>query len=117
MWEHAAAQQSRKLLGIDRIVFVLPAMKSFHIQGMPQDKGNRLVSTQVGEPVPGEDTFDSDHQAVTIGGNGLEEWCWSGRHIAVQQNVAILTYDTAVHGAGMPVDAAVNWVLIGVESH
>ena len=63
-----------------------------------------------------EDTLDGHNQAVTRGGNGLEERfgrCWHG---AVQHDLDVLTQDTDVHGAGMQVDTAVQWVLRGVES-
>jgi len=61
-------------------------VNGFHIEGMAQDEGNAFLSTQVGEPRPSEDTFNGDNQAVTIGGNGLEEGFWGGLHVAVQHD-------------------------------
>ena len=115
--EHAAAQQHGNLLGIDLVVFGLAAVDGFHIEGMAEDKGNAFLGTEVGEPVPGEDTFDGDDQIVPIGRNGLEKRFWAGFHVPVQQDLAVLVQDTDVHGAGMQVDAAVKLVLFGVESH
>ena len=52
-----------------------------------------------------------------IGGHGLEKGVGSGFHIAVQQDFPVVAQNTDVHASGMQVDAAVKWVLIGVESH
>jgi hypothetical protein len=117
LWEQTASQQGGNLLRIDLVVFGLPAVNGFHIEGMPQDEGNAFVRTEVGKPVPGEDTLDGHNQAIPIGCHGLEEGFRRRFHIAVQQDFAILAQDTDVHGAGMQVDPAVKLVLIGVESH
>jgi hypothetical protein len=34
----------------------------------------------------------------------------------VQYHLAVLTQETDVHGVGMQVDAAVQWMLVGVEA-
>jgi hypothetical protein len=83
---------------------------------MPEHKGDALLSTQVGEPVPGKDTFDRHHQAVTLGRNDLEKRCRSGFHVAVHQDFSVMVHDTDVHAPGMQVNAAVKWVLLGVEA-
>jgi hypothetical protein len=114
--EHTPAPQGGNFLRIDRIVFGLAAMDGFHVEGVTQDKGHTLCSTQVGQPVPGEETFDSHNEALTIGRNGLEERFWRCCHMAVQQNFARLAQDADVHGAGMQVDPTIHWVLLGVES-
>lgn len=116
MWEHAAAQQGRNLVGIDLVVFGLPAMNGFHRQGMPQDKGNLFVSVQVGEPVPGEDTFDSDHQAVPGGRDGFEKGGWRRLHIAVHKHLPVLAEDTDGQAAGVQIDTAVTLMLGVVTS-
>ena len=37
-------------------------MDGLHIEGMAQDEGNPLVGAEVGQPVPGQETFDAhDH--------------------------------------------------------
>jgi hypothetical protein len=92
-------------------------MNGFHVEGMTQDEGDTFCSTQISEPIPGEDTLDGHHQSVTIRGNGLEERFRSCFHIAVQQNFAVVAHDTDVHAPGMQVDTAVKGVLLGVESH
>jgi len=84
---------------------------------MAQDEGNAFYSTEVSEPIPGEDAFHRHDQPLSIRGNRLEEGFRGGFHVAVQHDFTIMTQDTDVHAAGMQVDAAVKWVLIGVESH
>jgi hypothetical protein len=67
--------------------------------------------------VPGEDAFNRHHQPVAIGGNGFEKGVWSGFHVAVQQDIPLLVHDTDLQAAGMQVDPAVKWVLLGIDSH
>jgi hypothetical protein len=76
-----------------------------------------FLSAQVGEPIPGEETFNSDNQAVPVGSDGLEKGFWSGFHIAVHKHFSIVAQDADIHGAGMQVDATVKLVLLGVKSH
>src|SRR4029450_6919694 len=117
LWEHPASEEDGNFLRVNLIVFRLAAVDGFHIQGMPEDKRNAFARTEVGKPIPGEDTLDSNNQPVTRGCNSLEKRFGSCWHVAVQHDLAVLTQDTKVHGAGMQVDAAVKWVLGGVESH
>lgn len=92
-WEHATAQQGSNLVRINLVVFSLAAMDGLHGEGMSQDEGNVLLRTEIGEPIPGEDTFDGHDEPLTIGGNGLEERFRSGLHVAVQQDFAIVAQD------------------------
>src|SRR5438093_11691617 len=84
---------------------------------MPEDKGNLFLGAEIGEPVPGKDTFNSDDQILTIGCNSLEKDFRTGFHIAMQQDLAVLVEDTHVHAASMQINAAIRFVLLGVESH
>jgi hypothetical protein len=115
--EHTAAQQRRNLLRIDLVVFGLPAMDGLHGERMTEDERKTFVGTEVGEPVPGEHTLDRHDNPLTIRGNGVQKGLRSGFHIAMHQDLAALVEDADVHGPGMQVDAAVKWVLGGVESH
>jgi hypothetical protein len=101
LWEHAAAQQGRNLLGVDRVVFGFAAMHRFHIQGVPQDKGNLVLRAQVGEPIPGEETFHSDNQAIPVGSDDLKKGFWRGFHITVHTYFSRVAQDADIHGAGM----------------
>ena len=38
--------------------------KGTHIEGMAEDEIDPLVSTQIGQPVPGGDAFVANHQAI-----------------------------------------------------
>jgi hypothetical protein len=77
-------------LGVDLVVFGLAPMNGFHVQGMTQDEGNPLLGAQVGEPVPGEDTFDADHEIRSIGRNRLEKRLGCCPHIPVEHDLSIL---------------------------
>jgi hypothetical protein len=76
-------------------------VNGFHIERVSQDKGNIFLSAEIGEPLPGEDTFNGHDKAVAVGSNGLEKRFRSGFHIAVYEHLAILTQDTDVHASGM----------------
>jgi hypothetical protein len=89
----------------------------FHVERLPEHKGDALLRTQVGQPVPGEETFDGHSQAGTRGRHGLEKRFRSGFHVAVHQDVPDMVHNTDVHAPGMQVNAAGKWVLCGVESH
>jgi hypothetical protein len=104
-------------LGIDRIVFGFATVHGFHREGMPQDQSSALVGAEVGEPIPGKHALDGHDEPLAVRGDGLEKGFWSGFHVAVQQNFAVVVHDTDVHAPGMQVDTAVKGVLVGVESH
>ena len=115
--EHATAQQSGNLVGIELVIFGLAAMDGFHVEGVSKDKGDGLFSTEIGEPLPGEHALDCDDEALTGGSNGLEARFRSGIHIAVQQDLTIMAQDADVHGTGMQVDPTVKLVVVDVETH
>jgi hypothetical protein len=116
VWQHAAAEQGGKLLGRNLRVFRLATVESFHRERVSHDEGAALCSAEVGEPIPGEETFPGDHEPLSIGGNRGEEWFWSRLHVAVEHKCAIVAQDADGHTPGMPVDPAVKRVLSGVES-
>jgi hypothetical protein len=117
LWEHPATQQNSEFLGVDRVVFGLAAVDRLHIQRVPEDKGQLFLGPEVGEPVPGQDAFDSDDQILPLGGHGLEPRLRTGVHVAMQQDLAVLAEDTPVHAASRHIHAALRLVLFGVESH
>ena len=85
---------------------------------MTPHEGNPLLSTEISQPVPGEDTFDTDDDILAIGRDGLEKRFWGCWHVTVHQNLPNLVQDAEVHGAGVQVDATVKLVrLRGVKSH
>jgi hypothetical protein len=115
--QHPAAQEHSDLVGIDLIVLGLAPMDGFHVEGVAQDEGNPLLGAEVGQPVPGEDTFDADDEILPVRRNRLEKRLGCRFHIAVQHDLAVLIQDAEVHGAGVQVDATIKLVLLGVESH
>jgi hypothetical protein len=89
----------------------------FHVEGMTQHEGNTRLSTEISQPVPGEDTFHTDNEVLPIGSNSLEKRFGSRLHIPVQDDLPIPIQDAEIHATGMQIDAAVKLVLLGVESH
>jgi hypothetical protein len=92
-------------------------MDGLHVEGMPKNKRDTFLGTQVGEPVSGEHAFDGNDDPVSIGGNNFEKALRGRLHVAVQQRLTGLVEDADVHGMGMQGDAAVKWVLGSVKSH
>jgi hypothetical protein len=115
--EHAATEQDGDLLRVDFVVFGLPTMDGLHVQGMAEDERDAFVSTQVGQPVPGEQTFDRDDETLSIGRNDVPKGLWVRLHMTMHENLAALIEDADVQGTGMQVDAAVQLVLGVVTSH
>ena len=115
--EHAAAEQDGNLVRVDRVIFSLATMDGLHVEGMAEDERDAFISAQVGQPVPGEHTFDGDDDIVSIGGNGFEKGLRVRLHVTVKQRLTGLVEDADVHRTGMQVDAAVKWVLRVVKSH
>jgi hypothetical protein len=99
--QHPAAPQDSDFVRIDPIVVGLAPMDRRHGERMAQDKGNTLLRTEVGEPIPGEEAFDADHEVLTVGGNRLEKWSRCCPHIPVQKDFSVLIQDAEVHSPGM----------------
>jgi hypothetical protein len=97
--------------------FGFAAVDGFHRESMPQDKGNALLRTQGGQPIPGKHTLDGHNEPFAVQGNGLEQGFRCGLHVAVQQDFSIGTQDADVHAPRVEINTTVKWVLVGVESH
>jgi hypothetical protein len=104
-------------VGIDRIVFGFAAVHGLQREGMPQDNGNTLVRTEIGQSIPGKQTLDGHDEALAVRGDGLEQGFRCGCHVAVQQDFASVSHDTDVHAPRMQINTTVKGVLVGVESH
>src|SRR6266850_3508139 len=92
-------------------------MDGLHGEGMTQHEGNPLLSTEISQPVPGEETGDTDDDIVARGRDGLEKRFWGCWHVTVHQNLPRLVQDAEVHRTSVQVDATVKLVRLGVESH
>jgi hypothetical protein len=52
LWEHASTQEHGDVLSIDFVVFGFTTVDGFHIERVPEDKGNAFLRTEVSEPGP-----------------------------------------------------------------
>ena len=82
-----------------------------------EDEGNLLGSTEVGDPVPGEEALDADGDIGSEGGEGVEEELLVGGDLLLADDVAGLIEDADGEEPGVQVDAAVESMLTCVESH
>ena len=115
--DHPAAQEGGDLEGIDLIVLALAAVDGLHVEGVAEDEGEVLAGAEVGEPVPGEDALDGDDEVFAIGRDGLEEVLGGGEDVLVDEDGPLTVQDAEEHGAGVQIDATVEAMLAGVESH
>jgi hypothetical protein len=83
---------------------------------MAEDERETLGGAPSGEPGPGEQTFGSDRNMVSLGGNGVQQGLGTGLHRAVQEHLAAVVKDTDRHRPGVPIDAAVIARLFTVEA-
>jgi hypothetical protein len=98
------------------VIFGLTAVDGLHREGLPEDAREALVSPQVSEPVPGAQARDGHDETLAIRGKSFQEGLRVGLHGAVHEYLAALVEAADVHGTGVQVDAAVQWVLGRVES-
>jgi hypothetical protein len=70
-------------VGVNFIVLGFAAMNRLHIEGVPQDKGNPFLTTEVRQPVPGEDALYADNQIVPIRSNDAQKRFGRRRQILV----------------------------------
>src|SRR5262245_7587754 len=115
--QRAAAQEPSDLAGVDLVVLALAAVDGLHVESVAQHEGNLLLGAQVGEPVPAEQAFDGDDQPVTKRFDGGEERIGPRRQVLVVDDLALVVEDAQVHGPGVQIDATVESVLLGVETH
>ncbi len=112
----AAAQESSHLLGIDLGLCGLATVESLQREGVPKDEGQTLRSAEVREPVPGEETGNGHTQTVPRRRKGLQTWCRSGLHLAVEQDGPVMVHDTDLPTAGMPIDPTGKGGVVRVAS-
>ena len=81
------AKKGRNVVGIERVVFGLAPREGFHVEGVTQHDGNPLLSTEISQPVPGEEPFDTDADIRASGRDGLEQRFWGCWPVTVHQNL------------------------------
>ena len=84
---------------------------------MTESEGNGAFAAEIGDPVPGENTFDSDDVVGAIQRYDMLEAFGSGRHVLVIDDRAGVVHDTDIHRSCMQVDAGVELMLFFIESH
>jgi hypothetical protein len=76
-----------------------------------------VFNTQISDPVPGEHAFDSDHDVLAEGSNGMEKSFRVGVDVMMDPDIAPGIKDANKHVFGMQVDSTIKFVLLGVKSH
>lgn len=102
---------------IDAVVLGLAAVDSLHVQRVAEDEANLLARTQIGEPIPGEDTFHADDDIFPVGGDNCQQRFWRRGQVALHHDTTGLIQNAHIHGTCVQIDAAVILVLLGVEFH
>jgi hypothetical protein len=111
------SQQMGDLEGVEPVVLGLGPMDGLHVQRVAEHEGDSLARTQVGEPVPGEDALDPDHEVFAVRGHRLQEGLGAAAQVLVQEHLAFAVEEAEVHGLGVQIDSAVVRVAGRVESH
>jgi hypothetical protein len=75
------------------------------------------LDTEIGQPLPGKETFDRHDKTVAGGGNRLEKRFRGRLHMLVQHDVPVVVHDTDGQTPGMQGDPTVKWVVLGGEAH
>ena len=73
-------------MGVDPVVLGFAAMNGFHVQSVTENENDPFSSTEIGDPVPGEDAFDSDHDLIPIRSDRVEKGIRIGRHVAMKND-------------------------------
>jgi hypothetical protein len=89
----------------------------FHVEGVAENEGDVFLGTEIGDPVPGEHAFDSDHDVLTEGSNGTEKSFRVCVDVLMNPDIATGIEDTDKHIFCMQVDTTIKLVLLGVKSH
>jgi hypothetical protein len=84
---------------------------------MAENEGDVLLDTEIGDPVPGEHAFDSNHDVLTEGSNDTEKSFRVCVDVMMNPDIASGIQDTDKHILGMQVDSTIKFVLLGVKSH
>jgi hypothetical protein len=88
-----------------------------HVEGVAEHERDLVLSTEVGDPVPGKHAFDADDEPIAERLDGAEQGFGPGRQLAVEVDGAVVIEDTQVHTSGMQIDSAIKSMGRGVETH
>jgi hypothetical protein len=84
-------------MGVDLIVLGFSSMDSLHIEGMAKNEGDPFFLAQIGQPVPGEDAFHSNHDIFPEGSDDAKKGLRRCFDVLVNTDVAPGIQDTDVH--------------------
>ena len=84
---------------------------------MAEHEGEALLGAEVGQPVPGEHAFDGDDEPIAIRRDSIDKGAGLGRILTVKKRLASLVEDAEIHCSGVQIDAAVESVLLSIETH
>jgi hypothetical protein len=84
---------------------------------MAENEGNVLLDTEISDPVPGEHAFDSNHDVLTEGSNGMEKSFLVCVDVLMNPDIASGIDNADKHVFGMQIDSTIKLVLLGVKSH
>jgi len=82
-----------------------------------QDKRNVFLCTEVGNPIPGEDTLHGNDNVFAVGSNGLQKYIRVRFDVTVQNDFSLCVENTEVHTLGVEINSTEKFVLLGVKSH
>jgi hypothetical protein len=109
-------KEPRNLWRVHCIVGGRAARHRFPGERLAQHNSNSLTGTEVGEPIPGNNTRDRHDERIPLGGNGREQRLWTRGHVARQHARAMGGKHTDVHGPGMQINATIKLGLCRGES-
>ena len=111
-------RRSAAIFGESLVSFVaFPPWRAFMERACPRTKGRPSSAQRSASQYPGEQALDGDDNPRSIRGHGFQERPPGRFLMTVHQDLLDLVEDAGVHRPGVPVDAAVKWVLSGVKSH
>lgn len=84
---------------------------------MAEDKGNVVLGTKIGQPIPAEYAFNNDGNIIEVGKVQLEKKFRIGFDVLVDSDFSFVIYNAYIHFSSVQVDSAVVIVLLVVEFH
>jgi hypothetical protein len=89
---------------------------AFRYRAWPRTKGISSWAQRAASQVPREETFDRDHAILAGGRHDLEQGVWAGLHSTMPHALPVAVQDADGHRPGVPVDATVKAMWLGVEA-
>ena len=113
----AASQQHGQFLGVDAIALGFATMDGFEVERVSQQEAKVLLMAEIGQPIPVEGRFAADDQIALVKRLQCDQKLlrFLGVEVAMQVLVAAVIDDADVHGVGVQIDSAVEFVLLIVE--